>query len=252
MNNRAQLTQPPGKNKLLLVGIIVVALVLILVLFFVGRQFIGKAIAAPENVLKNVGEAGILGIDDLEQEIGIGANLGAAKSVAFEFELRYPSADNLPPVLATAFVPGKDWADAAFGRVTKIDSNTLKIEYATLDFEQALTGAVTLGKVKFVGTAAAAAFTVSNVKVLSLADSTNLITTIVAGPAVTTQTAGSLTEGQAGAVNELDLSKITDSTFTLVVGANTGSKESVAFEFRIDFPETLKVDSVTPLFTSAG
>jgi len=56
--------------------------------------------------------------------------------------------------------------------------------------------------------------------------------------------AGLFAEGSGGPENTLTLPLNPGSTFTLQIGANLGSKESVAYEFELDHPNFLEVVSV--------
>lgn len=184
MNTKAQEMFGTSRKKPLYIALIVIALVVILVLVYFGtKQFAGQAIAPPAT-LTQAGTAGILGTETSGDtlSVGIGANIGTAGSVAFEFELVYPNTITpLSPLDTAAFVPDRDWDDPlttevneAFSRITQVNANTIKVEYATLDYRAPLTGAVKLGEVRFSGENLAAVqaddFTLRNVKVWDIPD----------------------------------------------------------------------------------
>lgn len=168
MNQHGQSMGSASKKRTILI-ISIVGVALLIIIFLAGKQFVGKAISAPTALMS--GEAGILGTETSGDilSVGIGANIGSAESVAFEFELTYPNTVSpLIPINTVAFVPANDWGIDAFSRVTQISSSTLKIEYATLNYRNPLTGAVRLGNVKFTGSVPATDFILSNVRVWSI------------------------------------------------------------------------------------
>ena len=191
MNKPVQeLVGTPAPRKPLYIALIVIALIAILVLVYFGtKTFAGKATAtAPEAVtILSVGQAGItdtsIGIGTLT--IDIGANIGTAQSVAFDFVLNYP-ADALEYVGVT---PAVTWGvnRDSFERKTP-SAGQIAYDLATIDFASAITGDRTtpLARVTFnvrrtLTAADYQALTFSSFNVYNLNDDTNIITSRVGG-----------------------------------------------------------------------
>ena len=149
---------PSPAKKPVVIGAITVVILLVLVIFFFGtKQFAGKAVyTAPDTDTFAVGSAGIIDTPEIRNidrvdflVVEVGADIGTAASVAFEFEMNYPS----DYFSFEGVVPRVDWSgeteeDVAFSRTTP-GSDSFLFEYATLDYSSSITGEVFLADVRF-------------------------------------------------------------------------------------------------------
>ena len=135
-------------RKVIVISVIVIILVLVLI-FFIRKPATGQATSA--GTAFTSGQGGImLPIDTSGISVGsalniyIGANIGAAQSVAFDFALNYP-ADALTLVSVT---PSVSWGADAFTRTTP-SLGSILFEHGTLDYVRAFTGNRQLAIVTF-------------------------------------------------------------------------------------------------------
>ena len=180
--SRAQLSR-----KVVVISIIVIVLVLVLI-FFIRKPATGQATSA--GTAFTSGQGGIMlpiatvGLDGILY-IQIGANIGTAQSVAFDFALNYP-ADALTLVSVT---PGVNWGVNAFTRTTP-SSGSILFEHATLDYARAFTGTQQLALIRFtvkrpLTSADFQALTFSRFNVYDLQTGSNVITSTIGGAGTT-------------------------------------------------------------------
>jgi hypothetical protein len=193
-----------NQKPLTIAVVALVAIVVLIILFFVGSQFVGRAIFTSQPQ----GTAGFAG--SLEDIIGqtqfdfvVGANLGTQESVALKILLTFPENVEVEQQdgAITYQIAGPFEEPTDFKRVEFPAPNQLLFETASLDFTQPISGVQELARISFhanpvLTEAQARAFIFNEITVYNLNDEQagNLITNPIlqpsAEPSITVDTDG--------------------------------------------------------------
>lgn len=189
---------PSASKKPLTIALVAFGAVVVLVLiYFLGAQFVGKAISLPPTVFPTAGTGGIQEVIGLPiasnnpVTLHIGARLPSGKeSVAYQLRLTFD-----PAVVSHSRTDSQllsDWGND-FLR-TSVDNSgstpAVIVEHATIDFTQAISGGVLLADVTFnvlpsqqlTAANVASVFQLTTLQVIDLDDPagmSNLVTSIV-------------------------------------------------------------------------